>query len=115
MIMTAGRVSYFLAWDGLSDLNSISLLINLCACSLVIVSETGKHNWREVIDQGGDPEQNLIRYWHQFLSRIERWAAGKGDREDGIVLILDFEGFQLSHFNSRQCKFSFLFVWEQFF
>ena len=66
----------------------------------VHVVEFGKHNFRRLATQPKEKVDELWKSWEQWTRVMEKDAALNNGQ--GIVLILDFDGFSLAHYASQE-------------
>ena len=69
---------------------------NIAYGHAVYVIEFGKWDYREWAQK---PEEKLKEFWKHFEKHIQLQSKDGG--EDGVVEIVDWEGFSLSHHASR--------------
>ena len=62
----------------------------------VYVAEFGKWDYREWAHKPAEKVAEFGKYFEQFIRRMRKDAG-----EEGIVLIVDWDGFSLSHHASK--------------
>ena len=60
--------------------------------------EYGKWNPRELAKLSEEKREELMKYYEQYVRRVERDASLNNDQ--GIVLLIDFDGFGLVQYAS---------------
>ena len=64
----------------------------------VYVVEYGKWNPRELAKLSEEKREEVMKYYEQYVRRVERDASLNNDQ--GIVLLIDFDGFGLVQYAS---------------
>ena len=93
---TQVELTAFTVFIGTVTLFTVFLFI---FCTVYVI-EFGNWDYREWAQK---PEEKLNEFWKHFEQHIRRQSKDGG--EDGVVEIVDWEGFSLSHHASRDGEY----------